>query len=83
MYTVPNCLDCAAVTFLLDEAGVDYETVDISEVPGAREALAMLSGLMSVPQVYIDGKFCGQVAEIRHLVRTGRLTKLLGQPAEQ
>lgn len=77
VYTVPNCLDCAAVKNLLADAGVPFREVDVSVVPGAREALELLSGLRSMPQVYIGSRFVGQVAEIRYLLRTGRLASLL------
>lgn len=81
VYTVPGCLDCGAVKNLLNEAGIPFREVDISRIPGAREALAMLSGIQSVPQVFIGSKFIGQVAEIRYLVRTGKLADMLdGDP---
>ena len=77
VYTVPGCLDCTAVKALLRQADVAFEEVDVSDIPNSREALALLSGLQSVPQVYLDGRFIGQVAEVRHLVMTGRLSRLL------
>ena len=77
VFTVPGCLDCAAVKALLRQADVAFEEVDVSDIPNSREALALLSGLQSVPQVYLDGRFIGQVAEVRHLVMTGRLSRLL------
>jgi Glutaredoxin and related proteins len=82
VYTVPNCLDCAAVKHLLAEAGVPFREVDISFVPGSRDALELLSGRRSVPQVYLGARFLGQVGEIRYLVRTGRLQQLLAGEAE-
>jgi len=81
VYTVPNCLDCAAVKHLLAEAGVPFREVDISFVPGSRDALELLSGRRSVPQVYLGARFLGQVGEIRYLVRTGRLQQLLAGEA--
>lgn len=77
VYTVPNCFDCAAVKHLLTEAGVPFRDIDISELPHAREALATLSGIQSVPQVFIDSRFIGQVAEVRYLVKTGKINDLL------
>lgn len=72
VYTVPDCIDCAAVKNLLRAADVPFEEVDISDVPHAREALSTLSGLMSMPQVFLDNRFIGQVAEVRHLLLSGR-----------
>lgn len=77
VYTVPNCLDCAAVKNLLAEAGIRYREVDISQIPDSRDALALLSGLRTVPQVFAGSRYIGQVAEVRYLLRTGRLASLL------
>src|SRR5690606_14354860 len=77
VYTVPNCLDCAAVKNLLQQAGIPYREVDISQIPDSREALALLSGLRSMPQVFVGDRFIGQVYEVRHLIHTGRLQKMI------
>ncbi|OUN01209.1 MAG: hypothetical protein BAA04_12820 [Firmicutes bacterium ZCTH02-B6] len=79
VYTVPNCLDCAAVKRLLEQAGIPYREVDISQIPGSREALALLSGLRSVPQVFLGDRFIGQVFEVRHLIHTGKLHEMLAE----
>lgn len=81
VYTVPNCFDCAAVKHLLTEAGIPFREVDISQIPGSRDALAMLSGVRSAPQVFLGTRFIGQVAEVRYLVRSGKLTELLSASA--
>ena len=79
VYTVPNCFDCAAVKYLLSEAGIPFREVDISQIPGSREALALLSGVRSAPQVFLGPRFLGQVAEVRYLVRSGKLAELLAE----
>ncbi|MBO8142860.1 MAG: glutaredoxin [Firmicutes bacterium] len=79
VYTVPNCLDCGAVKNLLRQAGIPFREVDISRIPQSREALALLSGLRSMPQVFVGDRFIGQVAEVRHLIRTGKLQELIAQ----
>lgn len=76
VYTAPNCIDCAAVKNLLERADVSFREVDISREPHAREALAMLSGLRSVPQVFVGAQYVGQVAEIRYMVQTGTIERL-------
>lgn len=79
VYTVPNCIDCAAVKNLLSEAGIPYREVDISQIPHSREALEMLSGLKSVPQVFVGSRFIGQVSEVRYLIRTGKFAEILAR----
>lgn len=83
VYTVPNCLDCGAVKHLLDSAGIPYREVDISRIPGSREALELLSGLRTVPQVFIGNRFIGQVAEVRYLIETGKFEELLAAEGEE
>lgn len=77
VYTVPNCIDCAAVKHLLHEAHIPFKEVDVSEVPQSRDALEMLSGLRSLPQVFVGNRFIGQVSEVRYLIRTGKIAALL------
>lgn len=79
VYTVPNCLDCAAIKRLLSDAGIPFDDVDISTIDHGREALALLSGLQSVPQVFVGNRFIGQVGEIRILAATGKLKELVRQ----
>lgn len=83
VYTVPRCLDCAAVKNLLAEAGVPFREVDISRIPHARQALQLLSGIETMPQVFIGSRFIGQVAEIRYLVRTGKLHGIIADVRKQ
>jgi len=83
VYTVPNCLDCGAVKNLLEQAGIPYREVDISKIPDSREALSLLSGLRSMPQVFVDGRFIGQVAEVRHMIQTGQLQAMLARAPDR
>lgn len=82
VYTVPDCLDCAAVKNLLRGAGIPFREVDISEIPGSRDALAMLSGIKSVPQVFSGSRFIGQVFEVRYLIQSGQKGQIPGPNPE-
>lgn len=64
---------------LLEQAKVPYEEIDIENVPGARQALELLSGRQSMPQVFVGDRFIGQVAEVRFLVESGRLHQTIKQ----
>ena len=77
VYTVPNCFDCAAVKHLLTVAGIPFREIDISQIPRSREALEMLSGIQSVPQVFVGSRFVGQVSEVRYLIKSGKLAELI------
>lgn len=77
VYTVSGCIDCGAVKRLLEQANVPYEEINVERVPGAREALSLLSGRQSLPQVFVGDRFLGQVGEIRFLVASGRLRQTI------
>lgn len=75
-------MDCAAVKHLLHQEGISYREIDISDIPQSREALAMLSGLRTVPQVFAGRRFIGQVGDIRYLIQSGRLASVLDGPVD-
>ncbi len=50
VYTKPACVQCNATYRALDKAGVDYEVVDISENPEARD-FVMALGYLQAPVV--------------------------------
>ncbi len=83
VYTVPGCIDCGAVKRLLEQAKIPYEEINVEQVPGAREALSLLSGRQSLPQVFVGNRFLGQVGEIRFLVASGRLRQIIEKMASE
>ena len=50
VYTKPACVQCTMTKKALDKAGLEYDTVDISEDPAAYEKVVAL-GFMSAPVV--------------------------------
>lgn len=60
VYTKPSCVQCDAVFRTLDKLGVQYQQVDISADPEAREYVMAL-GYLQAPVVYAgpDSHFCG------------------------
>ena len=56
IYTKPGCPYCAAAKNDLMARGVDYDEIDVYATPGARDALAELTGgSMVVPVLVEDG----------------------------
>ena len=53
LFTKPACMQCNATKKALDRAGLDYEVVDISLDPAAREYVLSL-GYMQAPVVEVD-----------------------------
>ena len=54
VYTKPACVQCNATYKALDNAGLDYEIIDITEVPEARDYVMAL-GYLQAPVVVVDG----------------------------
>ena len=51
VYSKPNCPFCDRAKQLLESRGVEYQVIDVTEQPEAREYL-LEQGLRSVPQIY-------------------------------
>jgi len=55
VYSKPACPFCDKAKHLLENKGVDFEVVDISQDVDARDFL-LGSGFRSVPQIFKDGE---------------------------
>jgi len=53
VYTTPTCAFCPAVKKVLDEKGVEYEEIDITQDEKAAEELKEKTGQMGVPVTII------------------------------
>lgn len=55
VYTKPACVQCNATYKALDKAGVDYDVIDITTDPEAREFVLSL-GYLQAPVVVAGGE---------------------------
>lgn len=53
VYTKPQCVQCGATLKALDKAGINYDTVDITTNPDARDYVMAL-GYLQAPVVVTD-----------------------------
>lgn len=53
IYIKPSCPYCIRLLSLLDEAGLEYETIDVLSHPDKNEEMAQKSGQRGVPEVEI------------------------------
>lgn len=53
VYTTPNCPQCRIVKKMLDEAKVEYQTIDLSQDAEAMEMVKKL-GYVSAPVVFVN-----------------------------
>ena len=77
VYSTEPCSFCARVKGLLMARNVEYTEVNLSKDPVGRAELARRTGMMSFPQVLIDGQLLGGYAELQAAAEDGRLEELL------
>jgi glutaredoxin 3 len=77
VYTTEPCSFCAGVKGLLTSRGVEFDEVNLTKDPEGRVKLARETGMMSFPQVIVDGELVGGFAEVQTASDSGRLDELL------
>ena len=77
VYTTEPCSFCARVKGILKSRGVEYAEVNLSKDPEGRVDLARKTGMMTFPQVTIDGELVGGFTEVQAAAESGRLDRLL------
>jgi glutaredoxin 3 len=76
IYTTEPCSFCARVKGLLKSRGLEFAEVNLSKDPEGRMELARRTGVMSFPQVLVDGQLLGGYAEVLNAADEGRLDEL-------
>jgi glutaredoxin 3 len=77
VYTTEPCAFCARVKGLLKSRGVEFTEINLSKDPTGRAELARKTGMMSFPQVIIDGELVGGFTDVQAAAESGRLDELL------
>jgi glutaredoxin 3 len=77
VYTTVPCAFCARVKGLLRARGLEFSEVNLSKDPEGRVQLAAETGMMTFPQVLIDGTLLGGFSETQTAAEDGRLDHLL------
>jgi glutaredoxin 3 len=77
IYTTDPCSFCARVKGLLKARGVEYAEINLSRDPDGRVELAQRTGMMTFPQVIVDGELLGGFTEVQAAADSGRLDELL------
>ena len=76
VYTTEPCGFCRTAKALLAARKIPYEEINLAKDPSGRSKLADLTGMMTFPQVVIDGKPIGGFQELAALDRAGDLRDL-------
>jgi glutaredoxin 3 len=77
VYTTDPCSFCARVKELLSARGFEFAEINLSKDPVGRAELVRLTGMMSFPQVLVEGELLGGYAEVHAAAESGRLDELL------
>jgi glutaredoxin 3 len=77
LYTTDPCRRCGDAKAILDRYEAEYEEVNLSKDPVGRAELARETGLMTFPQIVVDGRTMGGFDDLRAADESGRLGELL------
>jgi glutaredoxin 3 len=81
VYTTEPCGFCRTAKALLNARGIPFEEINLSKDPVGRAALAERTGMMTFPQVVIDGEPIGGFQELARADRAGTLRDLMAEAA--
>ena len=73
VYTTEPCGYCRVAKALLEKRNVPFAEVNLAKDPEGRAELVRLTGMMTFPQVVIDGQPVGGYQELLAADRAGRL----------
>jgi glutaredoxin 3 len=76
VYTTEPCGYCRTAKALLAKRRIAYEEINLARDPGGRAELVRLTGMMTFPQVVIDGSPLGGYQELVRADREGALAAL-------
>ncbi|HXR28233.1 MAG TPA: glutaredoxin domain-containing protein [Solirubrobacteraceae bacterium] len=77
VYTTEPCSFCARVKGILSSRGAQFAEINLAKDPAGRVELAQRTGMMTFPQVLIDGELLGGFKEVQDASENGRLDDLL------
>jgi glutaredoxin 3 len=81
VYTTDPCSFCTRAKQLLDQRGLAYDEINLAKDPAGRAALLEKTGMMSFPQIIIDGEPVGGFMELVQVDQQGRLRELAARAA--
>jgi glutaredoxin 3 len=77
MYTTEPCGYCRTAKALLARRNIPYEEINLARDEAGRTELVEKTGMMTFPQVIIDGESVGGYQELAQADRAGRLEELV------
>ncbi len=77
LYTTDNCSRCVSAKALLARRGIGYQEINLAKDPDGRTELARRTGMITFPQIVIDGETLGGFDDLLAADRQGLLEGLL------
>jgi glutaredoxin 3 len=77
LYTTDYCPFCISAKRLLAKREIEYDEINLARDPDGRAELATRTGMITFPQVVIDGETLGGFQELLAADRAGKLPELL------
>jgi glutaredoxin 3 len=76
LFTTEPCSFCRGAKALLEKRGIPYEEINLSKDPAGRIELVRRTGLMTFPQIVVDGRTLGGFRELVEADKAGSLEEL-------
>ena len=76
IYSTDRCSFCVRAKALLQARGLEFEEINLERDPDGRAELADRTGMLSFPQILVDGELIGGFMELAAADRDGRLREL-------
>jgi len=77
VYSTEPCPYCSRAKALLKAREIDFNEINLARDPDGRAQLAEKTGLMTFPQIVIDGTPLGGWTELEAADSSGRLAELI------
>jgi glutaredoxin 3 len=77
VYTADPCARCRNAKALLESRGYAFTEVNLTKDPDGRAELARKTGLMTFPQIVVEGETIGGFDDLKRIADDGRLDDIL------
>jgi glutaredoxin 3 len=81
IYTTDPCARCGKAKALLRRHGATWDEINLTKDPDGRAELSARTGLLTFPQIVVDGVTLGGLAELETLEAGGELAGVLAAAA--
>ncbi|MTI48409.1 glutaredoxin 3 [Sporosalibacterium faouarense] len=76
IYTFETCPFCKRAKRLLNNKGIDFKEIEISDDDAKLDELEQQTGCSTVPQIFVNDKFIGGCDDIIQLYKDGKFDEV-------